>query len=64
MEMKSEKKVYTVSEVKEMLGIGRNQAYQLCDGEKFPVCRVGTKILIPIKTFEEWLYGKEEIKAG
>ncbi len=51
-----EKTVYTVSEVKDILGIGRNAAYKLCDGKTFPVRKVGKTILIPIKTFEKWLY--------
>lgn len=51
-----EKTVYTVSEVKTILGIGRNSAYKLCDGKAFPVRKVGKSILIPIKTFNQWLY--------
>lgn len=51
-----EKTVYTVSEVQEMLGIGRGVAYRLCTGKEFPVRRVGRTILIPIKSFNDWLY--------
>lgn len=54
--MQREKKVYTVQEVREILGVGRNKAYDLCDNQNFPVLRVGSRILIPIKTFEEWMY--------
>lgn len=43
-------------EVREILGVGRNKAYDLCDNQNFPVLRVGSRILIPIKTFEEWMY--------
>ena len=54
-----EKTVYTVSEVKEILGIGRNAAYKLCDGKTFPVRKIGKTILIPIRTFEKWLYQED-----
>ena len=54
------KKVYTVEEVKEILNIGKNKAYELCKGKEFPVRRVGNTILIPIATFDEWLYGSNQ----
>ena len=54
--MEQGKKVYTVQEVREILGIGRNTAYDLCNNQNFPVLRVGNRILIPIKTFETWMY--------
>ncbi|RKI38000.1 DNA-binding protein [bacterium D16-51] len=47
------KTVYTVSEIRIILGIGRNSAYKLCDGKSFPVRKVGKAILIPIKTFNQ-----------
>lgn len=31
-------------------------AYRLCTGKEFPVRRVGRTILIPIKSFNDWLY--------
>ena len=62
--MNQVKKVYTVQEVKEILGIGNNQAYELCHTGIFPVITIGSRILVPIKTFEEWLYsGKVEQMA-
>lgn len=54
-----EKTVYTVSEIRIILGIGRNSAYKLCDGKSFPVRKVGKTILIPIKTFNQWLYHED-----
>ena len=50
--MEQKKKVYTVEEVREILGIGKNKAYN----QTFPVLRIGSRILIPIRTFEDWLY--------
>lgn len=54
--MEQKKKVYTVEEVREILGIGKNKAYELCNNQTFPVLRIGSRILIPIRTFEDWLY--------
>lgn len=48
--------VYTVAQVKDRLGIGRNKAYSLCVSGEFPFKRIGRDILIPVKTFEAWLY--------
>ena len=52
--MEQKKKVYTVEEVREILGIGKNKAYELCNNQTFPVLRIGSRI--PIRTFEDWLY--------
>lgn len=30
--------------------------YELCNNQTFPVLRIGSRILIPIRTFEDWLY--------
>ena len=48
--------VYTVEEIQIMLGIGKNQAYDLVKSGNFPVRKINSKYVIPIKTFEEWLY--------
>ena len=54
--MEQKKKVYTVEEVRKILGIGKNKAYELCNNQTFSVLRIGSRILIPIRTFEDWLY--------
>ena len=51
-----DKTVYTVAEVQKLLGIDRGCAYRLCNGQAFVVKKVGRSILIPIKSFNEWLY--------
>jgi len=56
MENKLELDVYTVSDIKIKLNIGMRQAYELVNSGKFPAKRLGRKILIPRKTFDEWLY--------
>jgi excisionase family DNA binding protein len=50
-----DKLTMSVDELSECLGIGRNQAYQLTRSEGFPCVHVGTRILIPMKEFQEWL---------
>lgn len=50
------KAVYTVEEIKTILGMGINQTYALIKSNVFPVRKINSKYLIPIKTFEEWLF--------
>lgn len=50
-----EKIIYTVHEIKDLLGIGINQCYELMKSEQFPVKHIGKKIVIPAKPFMEWL---------
>lgn len=49
--------VYTVTDIQKMLGIGKNQAYELIKKEEFHVKRIGKKIIIPKIGFHEWLEG-------
>ena len=49
------KNIYTVDEIKEILGIGRRQAYDLIKRECFPVKKIGKRKLIPAKPFHDWL---------
>ena len=56
--MSDESKVYTVEYVQKILNIGRKQSYELVNSGKFPVKKLSRKILIPKKTFDEWLYNK------
>lgn len=50
--------VYTVEDVQKMLNIGRKQAYELVNSGKFPAKKLARKILIPKKTFNDWLYSQ------
>ena len=56
--MENKKYVYTVDEIKDILGIGRRQAYDLVKAGEFPIKRIGTRILIPVKTFDDWIQGQ------
>lgn len=49
------KSVYTVDEIKEILGVGINQTYQLVNSGYFPVKKIGRKNLISVASFHDWL---------
>ena len=42
-----EKLTLTVDELKDALGVGRRQAYELVNRADFPAIRLGKRILIP-----------------
>ena len=52
---REEKIIYTVQELKQILGIGINQCYELVNSGVFPVKHIGKKMVIPVKPFMEWL---------
>ena len=56
----NEKKVYDVSDIQKMLGIGRNKAYEFLEKvyEKqmpFNVIRIGRLYKIPKEVFDKWV---------
>lgn len=54
--MKSENtKVYTVEDLRAVLGISKANAYALTHREGFPVLHVGRRLLIPKAALDEWL---------
>ena len=50
-----EKTTMSVRELADQLGISLPKAYALVKSEDFPSIRVGTRILIPIEAYHEWL---------
>lgn len=50
-----DKRVYTVEEVAEILGIGRTSAYSLVKEGHFKIVRIGNAIRISKRSFDEWL---------
>lgn len=52
-----EKRVYTVEEIMDMLGIGKNAAYELVKSGKFHFVKVGNHYRIPKSAFDKWLNG-------
>ena len=49
------KKVYEMDEVKEMLGISRTNAYKFAREKQFPVIKLGRRYLVPKTAFDQWL---------
>ena len=50
-----EKRNYTVDEIQDILGIGRNSAYNLVKSGVFHSVRIGGNIRISKKSFDDWL---------
>ena len=50
-----EKMLLTVDELRKAAGFSRPMAYQLVNRADFPKVRIGRRIMIPVKQFEEWL---------
>lgn len=56
-----DKEVYTVKEVAEMLGLGRNTVYDNIRTGKIPHVQLGKRILIPKGPVDRFLNTKEEL---
>ena len=50
-----EKETMSVQELSAKMGISLPKAYSLVKRPGFPVIRIGTRILIPVDAFKEWL---------
>lgn len=55
-----EKRIYTVDEIQDILGIGRNSAYNLVKSGAFHSVRIGGNIRISKKSFDDWLDHADE----
>ena len=54
------KRTYSVDEVREILGISRRKAYDLCNSDIFKVIRVGRALRVSKASFDQWLDGCKE----
>jgi len=52
-----EKRSYSVSEAAEILGVSNRSIYNLCENGDFKAVRIGKKLRISKKSFDEWLDG-------
>ena len=50
-----EQRIYTVDEIQDILGICRTSAYSLVKQNLFHCVRIGGRIRISKKSFDEWL---------
>lgn len=53
------KRVYTVEEISEILGISRSAAYELVKKDEFKSVRIGATIRISKSSFDVWLDSRE-----
>lgn len=51
--------VYVVSDIQQILNIGRKQAYELVNSKRFRTIKVGSRIKIPKASFNAWLNGSK-----
>ncbi len=49
------KETMSVQEMSSQMGISLPKAYELVKTPGFPSIRIGTRILIPVDAFREWL---------
>ena len=54
----TEKSVLSVQELAQQMGISLPKAYELVKEPGFPTIRIGTRILIPVEGFRDWLWQK------
>lgn len=61
---KTERLLLNVCEVAQMLGIGRNLAYELVRENKLPHIRLGRRIFIPHEALHAWLRNMPTVRAA
>lgn len=48
------RKVYTMKEISQLLGVNIKRIYQMAKDNEFPCVRVGRQYLAPKRAFHEW----------
>ena len=56
----TEKKVYSVKELQEILGLSRSAIYSLLKKNEFRSFRIGSRYLISKASFDRWLDGDQD----
>jgi excisionase family DNA binding protein len=51
-------KTYRIDEAAELLGVGRNQAYEAAKRGQIPAIRIGKRILVPKAALDRMLAGE------
>ena len=59
-----EKSTMSVQELARQMGISLPKAYELVKEPGFPTIRIGTRILIPVEGFQNWLRAKSTDEKG
>lgn len=55
----TERRTYTVDEAGELLGIGRNTAYEAARRGEIPTIKIGRRLLVPRAALERMLAGDD-----
>ncbi|MFC1964750.1 helix-turn-helix domain-containing protein [Chloroflexota bacterium] len=58
--MKKESLTLTVTQCAELLGIGRNSAYEAVSKGEIPVIRIGKRLLVPREGLQRLLDGRNQ----
>jgi len=53
--MATEKEFYTVKDIMQKMGIGKNKAYKLFRAKAFPAIKCGNSYIIHKDQFERWI---------
>lgn len=59
-EASSEKRSYSVAEAADILGVSKRSVYNLCSQGVFKSVRIGTRLRISKKSFDDWLDGSSK----
>ena len=57
--MQTEKRIYTVEEIQDILGVSKTSAYRLVKSGMFHIVKVGGQYRVSKKSFDTWLEGQE-----
>ena len=57
----TEKRSYSVAEVAEILNVSKRSVYNLCTNGVIKSVKIGTKLRISKKFFDEWLDGENTL---
>lgn len=60
IESEYDKRIYTVEEIQDILGVSKTSAYNLVKSNVFHSVKIGDHYRISKKSFDKWLDGGEE----
>ena len=61
--MNQKKLTYSIREVAELMGVGKNTIYALAKARKIPVIQIGRRYVISAEKFNAWFQAQCEANA-
>lgn len=58
--MNTEKQVYTVKDIANIMNISRNTAYALVKSHPFPIIKIGDTYRVSKEVFDNWLNQRDQ----